>query len=128
MQEVSKKDRMGGSAGHGNHNPVCQTCKRSKFDRGNGICDCVNPDWKVLNQQNKNNHPTVKPLSLMRYLCRLITPPGGLILDPFGGSGTTGLAAIQEGFHCILIEQQAEYCEIARKRISALPRRLESFA
>jgi site-specific DNA-methyltransferase (adenine-specific) len=75
-----------------------------------------------------NNHPCVKPLSLMRYLCRLITPPGGLILDPFGGSGTTGLAAIQEGFHYVLIEQQAEYCDIARKRIAAIPRRLEEWA
>ena len=70
----------------------------------------------------------MKPLSLMRYLCRLITPPGGLILDPFGGSGTTGIAAKQEGFHYILVEKEAEYCEIARKRIAAIPRRLEEWA
>jgi len=75
-----------------------------------------------------NNHPTVKPLSLMRYLCKLITPPGGLILDPFGGSGTTGIAAIKEGFHYILIEQQEEYCEIARKRVAAVPARLDRWA
>ena len=75
-----------------------------------------------------NNHPTVKPLSLMRYLCKLITPPGGLILDPFGGSGTTGIAAIKEGFHYILIEQQEEYCEIARKRVAAVPTRLDRWA
>ena len=73
----------------------------------------------------KNNHPTVKPLALMQYLCKLITPPGGLILDPFAGSGTTGIAAIKEGFHYILIEQQEEYCEIARKRIAAVPARLD---
>lgn len=68
-------------------------------------------------ERNGSTHPTMKPLALMRYLCRLITPPGGIILDPFAGSGTTGLAAIQEGFHYILIEQSEEYCEIATRRI-----------
>jgi len=77
--------------------------------------------------KQKNHHPTVKPLSLMRYLCRLVCPPGGLVLDPFGGSGTTGIAAIQEGFHYILIEKEADYCEIARRRIAAVPARLDSF-
>jgi DNA modification methylase len=79
-------------------------------------------------ERNGSTHPTMKPLSLMRYLCKLITPPGGLILDPFGGSGTTGIAAIKEGFHYILIEQQAEYCEIARKRVAAVPARLDRWA
>jgi len=65
----------------------------------------------------RNNHPTVKPLSLMRYLVRLITPPGGTVLDPFMGSGTTGMACIEEGFNFIGIELNKEYCEIARKRI-----------
>lgn len=64
-----------------------------------------------------NNHPTVKPLALMRYLCRLVTPAGGLILDPFTGSGTTGLAAIKEGFRFVGIEQEAQYVEIARQRM-----------
>ncbi|MBE3132785.1 MAG: site-specific DNA-methyltransferase [Acidobacteria bacterium] len=67
----------------------------------------------------RNAHPTVKPLALMRYLCRLVTPPGGIVLDPFAGSGTTCIAAIQEGFRTIGIEQDAEYCEIARRRIGA---------
>lgn len=80
------------------------------------------------NGRLRNGHPTVKPLSLMRYLCKLITSPGGLILDPFGGSGTTGIAAIKEGFHYILIEQQEEYCEIARKRVAAVPARLDRWA
>jgi site-specific DNA-methyltransferase (adenine-specific) len=79
-------------------------------------------------ERNGSTHPTMKPLSLMRYLCKLITPPGGTILDPFGGSGTTGIAAIKEGFHYILIEQQEEYCEIARKRIAAVPARLDRWA
>jgi len=71
-----------------------------------------------MNGKVENNHPTVKPIKLMRYLCRLITPPGGLILDPFAGSGTTLLAAIQEGFSCIGIEKEPEYCEIIRQRMA----------
>jgi site-specific DNA-methyltransferase (adenine-specific) len=66
----------------------------------------------------KNNHPTVKPNALMRWLVRLVTPPGGTVLDPFAGSGSTGLAADQEGFDAILIEDKPEYVEIARCRIS----------
>lgn len=65
-----------------------------------------------------NNHPTVKPIALMRWLCRLVTPPDGLILDPFCGSGSTGIAASLEGFRFIGIDIDAEYCEIARKRIT----------
>jgi DNA modification methylase len=64
-----------------------------------------------------NKHPTVKPLALMRYLCRLITPPGGIVLDPFGGSGSTGVAAKQEGFQSILIELEQESYETANARI-----------
>jgi len=59
----------------------------------------------------------VKPTALMRYLCRLITPPKGIVLDPFMGSGSTGKACVLEGFNFIGIEQDAEYCEIARARI-----------
>lgn len=66
----------------------------------------------------KATHPTVKPLALMRWLCRLVTPPGGLILDPFMGSGTTGCAAVAEGFGFLGIEREAEYVEIARRRIA----------
>jgi len=64
-----------------------------------------------------NNHPTVKPTDLMRYLCRLITPPGGLILDPFMGSGSTGKAAILEGFRFIGIDREPAYVEIAKRRV-----------
>ncbi len=66
---------------------------------------------------NKNHHPTVKPTDLMRYLCRLVTPPNGMVLDPFTGSGSTGKAATLEGFNFIGIEQSAEYVEIATARI-----------
>jgi site-specific DNA-methyltransferase (adenine-specific) len=65
-----------------------------------------------------NHHPTVKPIALMRWLCRLVTPPSGVVLDPFTGSGTTGCAAVLEGFRFVGIEREAEYVEIAEKRIA----------
>jgi DNA modification methylase len=65
----------------------------------------------------KNNHPTVKPIDLMAYLCRLVTPPGGIILDCFMGSGSTGIAALRGGFSFIGIELNPDYVEIARRRI-----------
>jgi len=65
----------------------------------------------------RNIHPTVKPVDLMRWLCRLVTPKGGLVLDPFMGSGTTGVACMREGFQFIGIEREAQYMEIARRRI-----------
>ncbi len=64
-----------------------------------------------------NNHPTVKPIALMRWLVRLVTPPGGLILDPFIGSGTTAVAAVMEGFRCIGIDNNAEYLATAQERV-----------
>jgi site-specific DNA-methyltransferase (adenine-specific) len=65
----------------------------------------------------KNHHPTVKPVKLMEYLIKLVCPPSGTVLDPFAGSGTTGVAAKRLGFKFIGIEREAEYCEIARRRI-----------
>lgn len=74
--------------------------KASKKDRGDG-----------------NTHPTVKPTDLMAYLCRMVTPPGGVVLDPFMGSGSTGKAAVREGFRFVGIEREAEYFEIALGRL-----------
>jgi site-specific DNA-methyltransferase (adenine-specific) len=72
-----------------------------------------------------NNHPTVKPLKLMEYLCILTkTPKGGVILDPFTGSGTTLIAAKKIGRDFIGIEKEKEYCEIAEARIKAIPKPL----
>ena len=68
--------------------------------------------------ERKNIHPTVKPVELMKYLCRLVTPKGGTVLDPFMGSGTTGMAAKDEGFEFIGIEKEKEYYEIAEQRIN----------
>jgi site-specific DNA-methyltransferase (adenine-specific) len=71
------------------------------------------------NGQDRNNtHPTVKPVELMRYLCRLVTPKGGTVLDPFMGSGSTGLAAKTEGMEFIGIEREQEYFDIATDRIN----------
>ena len=79
--------------------------KASKSERNKGL--------------ENNNHPTVKPISLMRYLCKLITPPNGIVLDPFIGSGSTGIGAKLEGFNYIGIEREEEYCQIAEARIKA---------
>ena len=110
--KASKKDRNEGLDGF--------TIRNNKFgnqkngdDLGNGS---VND--KFTNQPQANHHPTVKPTDLMRYLCRLITPPNGTVLDPFTGSGSTGKAATLEDFNFIGIEQSAEYVEIATARIN----------
>ena len=68
--------------------------------------------------KRKNIHPTVKPVDLMRYLCRLITPPGGTVLDPFTGSGSTGKAAMYEGFNFVGVELMQDHIEIAEARIA----------
>ena len=81
--------------------------KANKKDRDEGL-------------EGRNTHVTVKPTELMCYLCRLITPPNGTILDPFMGSGSTGRGALLEGFQFIGIEREAEYVEIAKARISAV--------
>lgn len=65
-----------------------------------------------------SKHPTVKPVDLMRWLCRLVTPPGGLVLDPFAGSGTTGMACMAEGFDAVLIEREAQFVEDIKRRIA----------
>ncbi|WP_313014583.1 site-specific DNA-methyltransferase [Brevundimonas sp.] len=64
-----------------------------------------------------SKHPTVKPIDLMAYLCRLVTPPGGVVLDPFAGSGSTGMACLREGFDCVLIEREAQYVEDIHRRL-----------
>lgn len=84
-----------------------------KNDSGRGFSE-NDPYKEVLNQ---NHHPTVKPIKLMEYLIKLITPPSGLVLDPFMGSGSTGVAAKSLGFKFIGIELQKEYFEISKKRV-----------
>lgn len=69
--------------------------------------------------RHDSKHPTVKPVDLKRWLCRLVTPPGGTVLDPFAGSGTTGAACLLEGFKAILIEREDEYVADIRRRLAA---------
>jgi DNA modification methylase len=75
------------------------------------------PKTSAAERGKGNNHPTVKPIDLMRYLCRMVTPPGGIVLDPFAGSGSTLLAARREGFRAIGIELNPEYCQIIKSRL-----------
>jgi site-specific DNA-methyltransferase (adenine-specific) len=89
----------------------CATCFASVIDG----CNC--PDRTFVNPTRANHHPTVKPTTLMQYLVRLVTPPNGIVLDPFMGSGSTGKACAYEGFDFIGIDQSAEYVEIAQARI-----------
>jgi site-specific DNA-methyltransferase (adenine-specific) len=80
-------------------------------------------EWEVLPAKERvrgNIHSTVKGIDLMRWLCRLITPPGGIVLDPFAGSGTTGIACIRESFRFLGIEKEPEYYEICKARVEAV--------
>ena len=111
--------------------------KANKHDRNEGLDDLDDKQLPGVDgdsymgmtsdgrkQTAKNIHPTVKPNELMRYLCRLVTPPGGIVLDPFTGSGSTGKAASMEGFSFIGCELNPEYVEIARARATyELPQR-----
>lgn len=89
------------------------TAKASRAEREAGL-EALDDDT----EGRLNQHPTVKPVSLMRWLIRMITPPGGLVLDPFCGSGSTGVAAVLEGSRFIGVELNAEYAEVARGRIA----------
>ena len=106
--KASKKDRNEGLDGF--------EAKRDHDGRADGGVGGDNPRNRT-NNEKLNHHPTVKPTSLMQYLVRLVTPLGGIVLDPFMGSGSTGKAAILEGFDFIGIDQSAEYVEIAKARI-----------
>lgn len=102
--KASRADRNEGVGG--NDEPSVETNATMR--------DCETAEWQ---ERNGNFHPTVKPTDLMAYLCRLVTPPNGLVLDPFMGSGSTGKAAMREGFRFVGIDMTPEYVEIARARI-----------
>lgn len=78
-------------------------------------CACLDP---VTGKTSTRAHPTVKPTGLMEWLVRLVTPPGGVVLDPFGGTGSTGAAARAQGFDCILMEADENYCRDIRTRLN----------
>jgi len=106
--KTSKRDRNEGLEGF--------APKKQDESRKEGNVGGDNPRNRGVHER-VNHHPTVKPTDLMRYLCRLITPPNGIVLDPFMGSGSTGKACAYEGFNFIGIEQSAGYVEIAKARI-----------
>lgn len=132
--KASKKDRdegldnatQGSQGAKGNGLArVCASCGTPQPKAAE--CKCEVKDW-VNPANRRNNHPTVKPTDLMRYLCRLITPPGGTVLDPFLGSGSTGKAAMLEGFDFIGVDLSQEYVDISRARIEHARNQVEEKA
>jgi site-specific DNA-methyltransferase (adenine-specific) len=109
--KASKKDRNEGLDGL----PVVRRAGLQGADNDNENLDPVSERFRT--EPSANHHPTVKPTSLMQYLVRLVTPPNGIVLDPFLGSGSTGKAAMYEGFNFVGIELTPEYLPIAKARI-----------
>lgn len=114
--KASKRDRDEGLEGFASKATAFSNQAQAEMKRGNLEHDDGKSGMNRV-QMRKNTHATVKPTDLMRYLCRLVTPPGGVVLDPFMGSGSTGKGAMLEGFQFIGIEREAEYLEIAKARI-----------
>jgi site-specific DNA-methyltransferase (adenine-specific) len=110
-------DYMPAYGDHGNASRYFYCAKTSKDERKLGLGGEI----------KANTHPTVKPVELMRYLVRLVTPKGGVILDPFMGSGSTGMAAREEDFQFVGIERELEYYEIAKARIKNVKPQLNLF-
>jgi site-specific DNA-methyltransferase (adenine-specific) len=103
-------------------NDRCLTCKKKFVGSDNTICHCP-PELKITDKTiytNKNNHPTVKPVALMEYLIKMVTPKGGIVLDPFMGSGTTGIACRKLNYGFIGIELEEDYITIAKARINSI--------
>lgn len=133
--KASKRDRDEGCEGleekdykFSTRTPQCPECgSRAVVGGAPQAFGCGHPwenrqyvEFSKSSGQARNHHPTVKATALMRYLCRLVTPPDGSILDPFCGSGSTGKGAMLEGFRFVGIEIDPDYCEIARRRIGVL--------
>lgn len=143
--QIITSARTTGYTDEGSASRFFYCAKASKADRDEGLDHMAKDVVRVTNtghtgnpsatngertfNPRANHHPTVKPTALMRYLCRLVTPPGGTVLDPFTGSGSTGKAAKLEGFSFIGIEREAEYVAIAQARInSAKPHQPDLFS
>jgi site-specific DNA-methyltransferase (adenine-specific) len=100
--------------------------KATKKERERGL-EKLEPKRIILDKDEEkitefiNHHPTVKPITLMKYLVNLVTPPGGMVLDPFAGSGSTLIACKELGINYIGIEKEAEYVEIANLRLNVVP-------
>lgn len=113
--KASKRDRDEGLEGFAVKKAGALNMRTDAHSEANGMTTA----------DRANIHPTVKPTDLMRYLCRLVTPPGGVVLDPFMGSGSAGKAARLEKFKFIGIEREAEYVKIAKARIAVADAELE---
>ena len=116
-------------AGNYSQSPVCKDCKLTlNGTNDHSKCSGEVEYRKMKSEITSNNHPTVKPLKLLEYLCTLTkTPTGGIVLDPFMGSGTTCMAAKKTGRNYIGIEKESEYVEIAKKRIASVVYQPELF-
>ncbi|WP_328990365.1 site-specific DNA-methyltransferase [Pseudomonas aeruginosa] len=106
--KASRKDR----------NEGCEHMERKPLHWSSGSQNPGSFQSDGTDKTSQNNHPTVKPTDLMAYLVRLVTPPGGRVLDPFTGSGSTGKAAVREGFEFVGIEREPPYLAIAEARIA----------
>jgi len=102
---------LNGKSGPGNQHGDTGSAARFFY------CAKASKKERTVNGEVENGHPTVKPVALMRWLVRLITPPGGTVLDPYCGSGTTGIACKEEGFNFVGID--LHHAELARDRIAA---------
>jgi site-specific DNA-methyltransferase (adenine-specific) len=110
VAKASKRDRNEGLE-------ELPTVRASAMGYDIGLGEAGEGMFKDRNPQKQNFHPTVKPTSLMEYLIKLVTPPNGTVLDPFTGSGSTGKAAILQGFDFIGIEMTEEYLPIIEGRL-----------
>lgn len=104
-------------ASRADRNVGCEGLPQRVVSTWGGDEDDLSPGKKSTVPKG-NTHPTVKPTDLMRYLCRLVTPVGGVVLDPFTGSGSTGKATVLEGFRFVGVEREAAYVDIAERRIA----------
>ncbi len=126
----SVKSDFIGSKGSASRFFYCAKASKKERDMGlnspEKLCGMMEDDnypiktgsGKVRNTKRRNYHPTVKPVALMRYLVKLVTPKKGIVLDPFMGSGTTGISAIQEGFKFIGIEKEKDYFDMCKTRLT----------
>jgi site-specific DNA-methyltransferase (adenine-specific) len=117
--KTSKKDRDEGLEGFDSKATAFGNQAQAELKRGNLEHDDGKSGMNKV-KMRQNTHPTVKPTDLMRYLCRLVTQPNGVVLDPFMGSGSTGKAAVLEGFNFIGIEREEQYMKIAEARIAVV--------
>lgn len=130
FKKTNKTIRMNNYDDNGGASRFFYKAKVSKAERNMGLDDFEEKKkWLkggggsgISDRENvvsKNIHPTIKPVSLMTYLCRLITPPNGIVLDPFMGSGSTGISALLDGFRFVGMEMDPEYFKIAEARINS---------